>query len=257
MAAKDMLKYWCVDEMRDGIIYALDAMAEDSSAYNESTGKPKQVNYADASATQRNTWATNNVNRVLFGDAVANYSTTMSTALGNITTSMTLGLEEISLMKRIAKARDRDTGRSAVRPIRVENGNGREYYIMFVDSTAFRDIKAAMTTANLDGRPRDPGSNPYFQDGDLIYDGVIIKEIPEIAATGTVGASSARVVPAYFCGAQALGIAYGQELKITQRKEDDYGFVKGVGVEELWSAEKLFYNNQQHGLVTGFFYAAA
>jgi hypothetical protein len=60
----------------------------------------------------------------------------------------------------------------------------------------------------------------------------------------------------YFCGAQALGIAWGQTTRATQRKEDDYGFLKGVGVESLWSAEKLRYNGIDHGMITGFFAAS-
>jgi hypothetical protein len=63
------------------------------------------------------------------------------------------------------------------------------------------------------------------------------------------------VYPVYFTGAQALGIAWGQTTKATQRKEDDYGFLKGVGVESLWSAEKLRYNGIDHGMITGFFAA--
>jgi hypothetical protein len=112
-----------------------------------------------------------------------------------------------------------------------------------------------MLTVNLDGRPRDVDKNPIFQAGDLEYDGCIIREIPEIA-TGTTAGLSANQEPAYLCGAQALGIAWGQTPRATERKEDDYDFQFGKGTESLWAAEKLLYNGLDHGVVSGFFYTA-
>ncbi len=252
MAAKEMLKVWSMDDLRDKIIFALGAMAEDTTAFNKTTGHSKQVDYAEATAAQRNTWTANNADRVLFGNATSNYNATFATAAANVTSAMTLGLSEIALLKRIAKARNTDGSRSSLRPLRTASG-GREYFVAFCGSNNFANIKVALNTGNLDGRPRDPGSNPYFQDGDLIYDGVIIREIPEIFSLGAIGASSANVAPVYLCGAQALGIAWGRMPKATTRKEDDYEFIKGVGTKELRGVEKLIYNNVDHGVVTGFF----
>lgn len=257
-ASKDALKTWSMDDMRDKIIDALDAIALDTSAYNKVAGHGQQVTYAEASAAQRNTFAANNADRLLFGNDTSNYNATMGTALANVTAAMTLGAAEISFMKRIAKARNRATGRPSVRPIRVEKVT-REYFVLFVGSNNFANLKndSVIINANTDARPREVGSNPLFQDGDLIYDGVIIREVPEIASTGLVGDSSANVAPAYFCGAQALGIAWGRMPQTTKRMEDDYGFIKGVGTQELRGIEKLFYNDRQHGMVTGFFGASA
>jgi len=97
---------------------------------------------------------------------------------------------------------------------------------------------------------------PIFQDGDLVIDGVVHREIPEISGYGNIGNSSAAVYPVYFMGAQALGCAWGQTTKSTKRNEDDYGFIKGVGVESLWSVEKLRYNGLDHGMITGLFAAS-
>ena len=119
-----------------------------------------------------------------------------------------------------------------------------------------------MVASNREARPRDVERNPIFQDGDLIYDGVIIREIPEIPATGTVGAESARVEPVYLCGAQALGVAWGQEPKrITD--DFDYGHQKGVGTVEARGIEKMRFPTGgssalvDHGMVTGYVAAAA
>ena len=51
--------------------------------------------------------------------------------------------------------------------------------------------------------------------------------------------------------------------KLTTRKEDDYGFIDGVGTESLWGVEKLLYTPpgasaaQDYGVVTGLFATAA
>jgi hypothetical protein len=251
-AARDMLKIWDMDQMRDGIVNALSVVAEASGSYDEATGHPKQVFLTEASTAQKNTWAAANSTRLLFGASESNYSATWATALANVGSGDELGLEEVELMKR--KARIRTAGSApSIRPIRV--AGGREYFVMFTGSLNFAKLKAAMRTANLDGRPRDPGSNPVFQDGDLEWDGVVIREIPEIP-TGTAAGLSANQEPAYLCGAQALGIAWGQTPKATERREDDYGFLYGKGTESLWSAEKLIYNGLDHGVLSGFFYTA-
>jgi hypothetical protein len=166
----------------------------------------------------------------------------------------------MSLMKRIAKQAD-----PHIRPFRSEDG--REYFVAFHGSRTFRDLKAdsTMTQANREARQRDVGANPIFQDGDLIYDGIIHREIPEIddvASAGTyslnsIGASSADVRPVFLCGQQAVGIAWGQEPMMKTDLTKDYSFRPGVAIEELVTVKKLAYNGKQHGMVTGFFAAAA
>lgn len=242
-AAKDALNNWAADRLRTDIIAALASI--------------DGIAYGTATAGQRNTWTTNNVDRVLFGDAIANYSTTHATALNNITAGMTLDAGVVSLMKRIAKTAD-----PHIRPTRV-GAQGREYFMMFTGSMAFRDLKndSVMTQANREARPRDVDSNPIFQDGDLIYDGVIIREIPEIGGFNNTAGAPVRVEPVYLCGAQALGLAWGKEP--TPIKDDfDYGMRKGIGVKEVRGLSKLRFGTGgggasiDHGLVSGWVAAA-
>jgi hypothetical protein len=244
-AARDMLTTWAADKLRTDIITAL--------------GSINGVAYGTASAGQRNTWTAANEDRVLFGNARANFNATHATGLGAITAAMTLSAGVVSLMKRIAKTAD-----PHIRPMRVNDGSGREFFVMFASSMAFRDLKndSVMQTANREARPRDVEKNPIFQDGDLIYDGVIIREIPEIADIGTVGSGSARVAPVYLCGAQALGVAWGQEPKRIS-DDFDYGHQKGVGTVEARGIQKLRFETgaalalKDHGMVTGYVAAAA
>lgn len=244
-AAGDQLKVWAADRLRSDIIAAF--------------GSIDGVAYATATAAQKNTWTANNSDRVLFGNAVANYNATHATAINAITAAMTLTAGVVSLLKRIAMTAD-----PHIRPTRSNATAGREYFVLFVGPMAFRDLKldSVMVNANRDARPRDVESNPIFQDGDLIYDGVIIREIPEIAGFTNANANPARVEPLYLCGQQAIGLAWGQEPKVV-RDDFDYGFVKGIGTEECRGIQKMRFGTgtsgalKDHGMVTGFIAAAA
>jgi hypothetical protein len=128
----------------------------------------------------------------------------------------------------------------------------------------------SLETINKDARAREGSGmekNPIFQDGDQMYDGVIVREVPEISSfvtnvwttLTTAGASSARVEPVFLCGQQAACFAIGQAAKPTFRKEDDYGFVTGTGIETAYGVAKMFSKGVsstklvQTGVATGFF----
>lgn len=254
-AARDMLRAWEAEQLRDDIIRAMLSVV---------TTGDTTVNFGDTTAANRNAWCAANQDRLLFGSALSNYSATWATAIGNVDTAADrVSVSNMSLMKRLAKAAD-----PHVRPFRT--ADGREYYVSFHGSRTFRDLKAdsTMVAANRDARAREGGGmddNPLFQDGDLIYDGVIHREVPEIddvAAAGAysmngIGASSADVRPVIMCGAQAVGIAWGQEPTPRTDLTRDYNFRPGVAIEELLGVKKMAYNSKAHGMVTGYFAAAA
>lgn len=263
-AHKDDLKIWDMDKMRDDTIHALSSVAESSGAYNGVTGHTKEVSFAEASTAQKNAWAAANQTRIVPGATLNNYNATFATMSATLdTTADTCTADFIRLCKRQAKKRDTTTGQVAVKPIRTGE-QGREYFVAFAHSWAFRDLQADLETINLDGRPRNVEDNPIFQDGDLLIDGVIVREIPEIDDYGLIGAGgTTTVVPVYFCGAGALGCAWGQMPKMTTRTENDYGFIKGVGIESLYALEKLRYTPPggsaaiDYGMVTGLVATAA
>jgi N4-gp56 family major capsid protein len=251
-AAKDMLKQWEAEKLRDDIIKAMLSVV---------TTGDTTVLLGDSTAANRNAYNAANSDRLLFGKLKSNYSATWATAVGNIdTTDDRCTATAMSLMKRIAKSAD-----PHIRPFRSEDG--REYFVAFHGGRTFRDLKAdsTMSQVNREARPRDVSANPLFQDGDLIYDGIIHREIPEIddiAGSGTydmdgIGNSSADVRPVFLCGQQAVGIAWGQEPMMKTDLTKDYSFRPGVAIEELVTVKKLAYNGRQHGMVTGFFAAAA
>jgi hypothetical protein len=65
------------------------------------------------------------------------------------------------------------------------------------------------------------------------------------------------------CGKQAAVLAWGQMAKPTFRREDDYQFITGVGVDMCYGTAKMFKKHPmagtklvQWGVHTGFFSAA-
>lgn len=266
-ANKDVLKLWNTDDLRDRTIDALTAVDEQDTHYDEEQGVGRQVPYAEASSTQLNNWNTDNQYRIQYGIAASNYSAgNHATSLGNVDASAdTWSSGIVDGARTLARTRNRAQGIRAVRPFR--NGqDGREYYVLFVGTSAMNKLRADadIKAFNKDARPREDGGmdkNPVFQGGDLMWNGVIIHEVPEMEnyiLTGA-GGSGANISPGYLCGAQALVVGWGQDPTTTMRKDDDYGFIKGVGVEELRSVDKTFFKSttsagpgQQHGVVTIF-----
>jgi hypothetical protein len=258
-AARPLLMDWAKELIRDQQIEAFGAIY-DGTTY---------ANYGDSAAAANDTYQTNNDDRLLFGALTSNL------AAGDFTASLaTLDntadkLTDVvgSLAKRLAQQAD-----PHIRPIR-NNADDEEYFVMFCDPYAFRDLasSSAMATANRDARERGV-NNPVFTGGDLLKDGVIYREIPEIAnfidgTTGTnglwggaatadgfntAGAGSIRVAPNFLCGQQALSFGLGQRPQVIVDKLFDYEFQPGVAVELKQEIRKSYFNNVQHGVVTVF-----
>lgn len=212
--------------------------------------------YGSASAAQRNAWAVANSDRILYGASVSNYSGVHATDLAKIANTVKLSKAIVSLMKRRAQKAVNANG-DGIRPFKF--GEDEETFVMFVGTDAFRDLKTDIGTEWRDAMERGK-NNPLFVGTTSIYwDGVVVREIPEIASLGNVGLSSATIAPIYLCGAQALGAAWAQRTKTTLRKEDDYGVKYGVGFQEIRGLDKLRYGSTgaDWSVATGFVAAAA
>lgn len=246
MAARDVLMDWSMEHTRDLIITAL--------------GSINGVAYASATEGQKDAWLADNLDRVLFGAAKSNTSgTDHSASLANVdTTNDKLTPAAVSLMKRMANA-----AAPRIRPIRVEGD--REYYVMFAGSNTFRDLKtnATITQAQREVTLANQ-NNRLFKGGDIEWDGVIIREIPEIPVYAGVGAGPSAVSPVYLCGAQALGAAFAKRWQ-SVTDDYDYGDKQGVAVKAIYGIEKLRFGSgsadtddlKDHGVVTGYFSSVA
>lgn len=221
------------------------------------------VVYGSASEAQRDAWAADNVDRILYGAATSNDSGPgdNSAAIANIdSTNDTLLTTQISLAKRIAQLAS-----PKIRPIRIDNGE--EYYVLFAHPYCVRDLKSSSAWQNAQQYAMPRGStNPIFTGMAGIWDGVIVKETPKVLLLSGVGASSINVAMNSLCGAQAVLFAQGATPKgyIVDMVEEefDYGDKQGVAIRSVFCIEKAVFkanitNACQHGVVSVFSAAVA
>lgn len=278
--AKPLLSDWGRELQRDELIAAM--MALPSLTLPGTDVRVNGTLYQDATATQRGQWQLDNADRVLFGANTTNRVATLvatdhvASLLNIDTTADKLTGASLSLMKRIAMNAD-----PKIRPFKTRNGY--EYFVAFCGTNTFRDLKDNLNTltgtgVNIHARPREgtqvngAPDNPLFQDGDQLYDGVLARCVPEISSFVTsvwtslltAGAASARVEPVFLCGQQAATLCWGRMAQPTFRKEDDYQFLTGVGIQMAYGVSKIFKLHPmtgsklvQFGMVTGFFASAA
>jgi hypothetical protein len=252
-AARPLLMEWAMAATRDRQLQAMGAI------YNGTT----YSTYADAAEAAKDTWQTNNSDRVLYGSVTTNASGDDSADLAKVdSTNDKLTGDVVSLLRRLAEDAD-----PHIRPIQTDQES--EVYVLFAGSVGFRDLKANLQTINSNADVRGMritrGGNILARDGDMFWDGVIIRKVPEItkifSATGkplaTAGASSIAVEPAFLCGAQALVHGLGQRPNIVVDRTYDYGFKPGVAVELKEDVKKAYFNSVQHGMVTGYVSGAA
>lgn len=269
--AKPMLSDWGKELQRDEIIQAFMSLPSESAPSGLGSADGQRVNgilYADATTSQLNTWAVDNSDRVLYGNAVGNYSGVHATDIAKIDAAADKFTNaSVSLLKRVAKLAN-----PRIRPYKTKDGY--EYYVAFAPTTCFRDLKASLATVHADALPRSK-DNIIFQAGDLAYDGVIIREVPEIDSfvdstwdsgidgnLKTGGDSSGRVAPVFLCGQSALAMPWAKMPTPTFRDETDYQFIKGAGVKMCYGIAKVFQKDSnsdltQWGVVNGFFSAPA
>jgi len=262
-ASRSLLMEWAKELQRDDIIEALGAVF-DGTTY---------ANYGDTTAAAFDTWLTNNNDRILYGEAKGN------TVAGNHTSSLAavtvatgkLDTDIVSLAKRISQQAD-----AHIRPLVEEEDD--EKHVMFVDTFAMRDLRAdtAIQQAQREGLMRGKESQPLFTGGDLLWDNVIIREIPEIATfidgdsgtnglwgglatadgLNTAGDTSSRIGACFLCGQQAVSYGLGRRPNLVVDMDFDFEFQPGVAVELKHDIDKSFFNNKQHGVVTVFVSAA-
>lgn len=262
---------WGQELQRNEICDSLFSLPSESAPVGLGSPNGQRVNgilFDTATAAQRNTWLTDNGDRVLIGNSnTANLSVgNFAASMANITSAMTLSGALVNRMKRSAKKAN-----PRIRPYKLKD-NGTEWFVLFVGQEQFRDAQndTDIKTANQNSRARENQGylkNPIFVDGDLLYNGVIIREIPELSIRlpvfyQTAGAAGIQIAPAFLCGQQAVAWCWGQMPQPTFRREDDYGFIRGVGIELCYGAAKVFKktlagNLREWGIYTAFLAAVA
>jgi len=249
-AARGSLKTWATQDLKWDVIDRLGDV-----------GANCDVPFATSVAADRNTWVTNNSDRVLFGAATANYSTTFATAAGNVdSTNDLLSRSMVRKMKAIALAAS-----PKITPVEVEAMNNRRFYVMFVPALPFVDFQNDTDSVQAQVRVIER-NEAIFLGGDREYDGVIVHQVDDIDPIVGLGNGGINIYPVYLCGQEALGMAVKERYR-SRTQLDDYQTEIGLGMIGKWGTKKLCYSNnfnaslsgtdstyygKQRGVVTGF-----
>jgi N4-gp56 family major capsid protein len=251
-AGRDVLMDWAKEDTKDLIIDAIESI--------------NGTVYASASEANKDAWLVDNADRVLFGAALSNNSSNdHSASLANVdNTNDKLTPTALSLMKRMA-LKKRTDGAPKVRPVR-DPGNGKRYYIAWTHPLLMRDLRSDSTITQAQREVSLQMENSrLFEGGDILWDGIIVKEVDDFNAITGVGASSIDVGRCVLHGAQAIGVAYGKRWR-TRTKEFDYGDKYGIAVECVMGVGKMQFGKNvasdtgdlvDHGQVTGYFACVA
>lgn len=256
-AARAALVRWSRTNLRTSIINTLKSVIIPGTLDADGIpGADTAVAYENSTAGQRNTFLANNADRMLFGSAYANSSSlNWATALGNVdATDDKMSAKVIQMAKALAKQTTNATNGVAINPYQSDATAGREWYVMFMGSDDFNNASRDPLIAQADRDARDRGvdTNPIFQGGDRIYDGVILREIPELTPMVGAGAAGVNVGRSFLCGAGALSIAWGQDPTPRTDADRDYKFRPGVAIEELRGQKKTSFKGVNFGVVEVF-----
>lgn len=259
-ASTTVLKKGLIQQMQGIVVPGTSVTESDGSTYQ---GPDTVIPYAQATAAQRNAFIVNNSDRVLFGANISNASSgVMATALATIdNTDDKLTASLISKAKRIAQETSTISATTAnnISPITpYQTADGEEWFVMFVHPRAMRDLRndPVMTQANREARERGV-DNPLFKGGDLLWDGVVIREMFDLELIAGAGASGIDVAHNFLAGQSALAVAYGEEPRIIVDQDQDYKFRPAVAVQELIGIKKTSFAGKQYGGVSVFTAAAA
>jgi hypothetical protein len=144
--AKPLLSDRGKELQRDEIIQALIALPSESAPANLGTDEGQRVNgiQADGSTSaQRNAWFADNVDRVVFGNALANgYSSTAIASVGSGLSATSGGQKLTATVVQLLKRRA-ELCSPKIRPYKT--ADGYEYYVLFAGTYAFRDAKLDTT----------------------------------------------------------------------------------------------------------------
>jgi len=248
--ARPALTQWGQRTQRDEIVKALLAIPGTSAPTGHGGSAGARVNgtlYSAANASAKNAWQAANEDRILFGRSMSNVVTgNHANSLSAVGAGETFDASTLRLLKRIAQ---KTTGsQPAITPWMQEDPNA-EWFLVACGSNAFRDFSQSdeVKQANREARSREGSSwekNPIFRSGDIVLDGCVVTEIPEIdtilgPSLAEAGGGGCDLTPVFLMGQGALAMPWVQNPKSTRRSEDDYEFIKGVGIEMSYGIGKL------------------
>lgn len=158
------------------------------------------------------------------------------------------------------------TGLVPIRPIAGLPGGAE--YVMFLHPAQVTSLRTSTTTLNWADLQKawlqgGAGNDSMFWKGGLgVYNKTLLVESTRVpqGVSGATGLAVSTVRRAIFCGAQALGLAFGQgygpeEWKV-QEETFDYGRQLGVNALNIFGIKKLKFNSSDFATIVVSSYAA-
>ena len=248
-AGRAVLLDWAMEDTRDLVIRALGSL----------NGTP----FVDRTAAIADAWLVDNKDRTVFGAYATGGSaggSDMAADLAQLDTTADL-FTSARLDDRVYVAK---TCTPKIRPMR-DAGHGTRYYIAFAHPAAFQDLRNSIDNEVLASTVVQMQASKLFEGGDIMWNGVIVKETDNLPIYENLGASgSTEVTPVYLCGAQAIAAAYANRWRSKTEIFDD-GDKYGVAIDGIYGIEKITFgtgatdtdDRKDHGVVTGFFATTA
>ncbi len=240
-AARPTLLDWAMEDTRELYITAL--------------GSLNGTAFLSRTAAIGDAWLVDNLDRVHFGAGVGS-GTDLSADIALLDTTADL-FTNVALDSMRLKA---ITAAPKIRPVR-DPGNGKRYWIAMANPYAFKNLRDSIDTEVLASTVVQMEASKLFEGGDIMWNGIIVKEVDNIPIYLNIGDSATtEVTPVYLMGAQAL--AHANAKRWTTKEETfDYGDKEGVAVETIIGIRKLIFGSgtgdtsdpKDNGVVTGFF----
>jgi hypothetical protein len=241
-AARIVLKQGIIDNLNGVVVPG--AVGTDGFAATDTV-----VPYTSATAAQRNAFIVANADRVQFGALVSNASSgIMATALAtldNTDDKMSTAILDLARSRAAETADIASTG-PAIQPYMTQDGE--EWYVVFVNRRQMRDLRrdSVMMQANREAMERGK-DNPLFRNGDLLWNGMIIKEVADLPVIAGAGAGGIDVAQATLVGQSAIAVAWGQSPRLITDNDQDYQFRPAKAIEELIGIKKTSFLGVQYG----------
>lgn len=252
-AARATLLDWAMEDTRNLIIEAL--------------GSLNGTKFVDRTAAIADAWLVDNKDRTVFGAYARGGSaggSDLSADLAQLDTTADLfNVSRLDDMVYAAK-----TCSPKIRPMR-DPGNGKRYYVAFAHPAAFKDLRDSLTNASgnnsLVQTTVEAQASKLFEGGDILWNGVIVKEVDDMPVYENLGSTgTTEVTPVYLCGAQALAVAYAKRWR-TVTEQFDYEDKYGVAIDGIYGVRKIIFGSgvadtddlKDNGCVTGYFATTA